>query len=179
MAILLQILGGLISLVLLAEGLKRLGIDVGWLNPLSFWHRWRWRQKVQTPALYRLQHPVDVVGAMAAALLQATGLVSEQQKAGLVEILQRHLSLTADEASKLWISSAHLLRQRPLEASEVHTVFAPCADKFSDYHVQTLRQVLAEVVALAPPANAAQQALMNAVEAFFQKRADAKKPWAG
>ena len=39
MGFLMQLLGLLTALIFVAEGLKRLGIDVGWLNPLTFFRR--------------------------------------------------------------------------------------------------------------------------------------------
>ena len=52
MGIVLQILGLVITFTMAMEALRRFGIDVGWLNPLTFFHRRAWRKKVSTSPLY-------------------------------------------------------------------------------------------------------------------------------
>ena len=68
MGFLMQLLGLLTALIFVAEGLKRLGIDVGWLNPLTFFRHHAWQKKVSLSPLYALEHPVDVAGVLALAV---------------------------------------------------------------------------------------------------------------
>ena len=53
------------------------------------------------------------------------------------------------------------------------------ADKFTDYHVQTLRSVMQGAAQIVPPASAEQQRLLEAVDAYFAKKRAAARPWAG
>lgn len=177
MGVLLQILGLVISFAMAMEALRRVGIDVGWLNPLSFFHRRAWRKKVSVPPLYALEHPVDVVAVLALALVQSSGAVSSEQKAGVQALLQQHLALGPEDAASLWIASAHLLRDRCLGANELPAVLERSAPRFTDYHVQTLKQILHSACQIEAPANAAQQQLIAAVDAYFAKRQAASQPW--
>ena len=74
-------------------------------------------------------------------------------------------------------ASAHLLRNRALALSELPEVLARSADKFTDYHVQTLKTVMRSAALIEPPINAAQQQLIDAVDAYFAKKNAAKGPW--
>jgi hypothetical protein len=177
--VILQILGLVIAFGMAMEALRRFGIDVGWLNPFSFIHRQRWRRKVSTPPLYALTHPVDVVAVMALATVQTTGAISTQQKAGVQDLLCKQLQMNAGDATNLWLSSSHLLRNRALELSEVPSVLAPSADKFTDYHVQTLQSVMRDAAMIEPPINPAQQQLIDTVDAFFERKKAATGAWAG
>lgn len=177
MGVVLQILGLVITFTMAMEALRRFGIDVGWLNPLTFFHRRAWRKKVSTPPLYALDHPVDVVAVLALATVQTTGAITVEQKAGVQALLRDHLALSDSDAGNLWVASAHLLRNRPLDVSELPAVLAQSADKFTDYHLQTLKVVMRSAALIEPPINPAQQQLMDAVDAYFAKKQAASGPW--
>ncbi len=177
MGVVLQILGLVITFTMAMEALRRFGIDVGWLNPLTFFRRRAWKKKVTTPPLYTLEHPVDVVAVLALATVQATGSVSAQQKAGVQALLAEHLGLAESDASALCIASGHMLRNRPLAVSELPAVLGPSADKFTDYHLQTLQTVMRAAAQIEPPQNAAQRELLEAVDSYFAKRKAAQGPW--
>ena len=172
-----QILGLVITFTMAMEALRRFGIDVGWLNPLTFFHRRAWRKKVITPPLYALDHPVDVVAVLALATVQTTGAITVEQKAGVQALLRDQLAPGDADATNLWVASAHLLRNRPLDVSEVPAVLARSADKFTDYHVQTLKAVMRSAALIEPPVNPAQQQLIDAVDACFAKKQAASGPW--
>jgi hypothetical protein len=179
MGVVLQILGLIITFTMAMEALRRFGIDVGWLNPLSFFRRRAWAKKVTTPPLYALEHPVDVVAVMALAMVQATGAVTVEQKVGVLALLRQHLGLSESDAENLWVASSHMLRNRALAPSEVPAVIERSAEKFTDYHMQTLRAVMLGAAQIVPPASAPQTQLLEAVDAFFAKRQAAARPWAG
>ena len=179
MGVVLEILGLIITFTMAMEALRRFGIDVGWLNPLAFFRRRAWAKKVQTPPLYALEHPVDVVAVMALAMVQATGAVTVEQKEGVLALLRQHLGLDDADAGNLWVASSHMLRNRPLAPGEVPAVLERSADKFTDYHVQTLRSVMEGAAQIVPPASAEQQRLLEAVDAYFATKRAAARPWAG
>ncbi len=177
MGLLIELLGLLLAVALALGALKRNGVDIGWLNPFTFFHRLRWKQKSRIPPLYALDHPIDVVGVMALAAVQTSGIVTSKQKEGVLALLCQHLSMDEAEANKLWILSSHLLRHRALDALEVPAVLEKSADKFSDYHQQTLMNIVKAAVAIEPPQNAAQSELLAALEAFFSKAKAAPAAW--
>lgn len=176
MGLLMQIIGLLMGLIFVAEGLKRLGIDVGWLNPLTFFRRRAWRKKITQPPLYALEHPVDVVGVLALAVAQAgqaqpggAAPLHEDVASSAQALLRQHLGLDDKAAQDLWLASAHLLRAHPLTPREVPAVLARSAARFTSYHQDTLRAVLHAVAQAQPPVTAGQQALLDAVAAFFAR----------
>ncbi len=177
MGILIELLGLVVAVALALGALKRNGVDIGWLNPFTFFHRLRWKQKSAIPPLYALDHPIDVVAVLALAAVQTSGLVTSKQKEGVLALLCQHLSMDAAEANKLWILSSHLLRHRALDAREVPAVLERSADKFSDYHQKTLMSVVRAAIAIEPPENTAQSELVAAIEAFFNKRKAAPAAW--
>lgn len=177
MGIVLEILGLIITFTMAMEALRRFGIDVGWLNPLTFFRRRAWRKKVTTPPLYTLEHPVDVVAVLALATVQTSGSITVQQKTGVQALLQEKLSLSESDAGSLWLASAHMLRNRSLAVSELPAVLQRSAGKFTDYHVQTLQAMMRAAALIEPPINAAQQELMDAVDAYFAKKKASSGPW--
>lgn len=177
MGVILQVLGLVITFTMAMEALRRFGIDVGWLNPLTFFRRRAWKKKVSVPPLYALNHPVDVVAVLALATVQTTGTITAEQKSGVQALLREHLGLSEADAANLWLASAHLLRNRPLAVSELPDLLARSADKFTDYHVQTLKTIMRSASLMDSSANTAQQQLLTAVDAYFTKRNAAKEPW--
>lgn len=178
MGVILQVLGLIITFTMAMEALRRFGIDVGWLNPLTFFRRRAWRKKVTTPPLYALEHPVDVVAVLALATVQTTGAISSQQKAGVQALFRQHLNMGEADAANIWLASSHMLRNRPLELSELPAVLSGSAARFTDYHLQTLKSVMRAAASIEPPINAAQQQLMDAVDTFFTQKKAASGPWA-
>lgn len=177
MGLLIELLGLLLAVAVALGALKRNGVDIGWLNPLTFFHRMRWKQKSSIPPLYALDHPIDVVGVLTLAAVQTSGVVTSKQKEGVLALLCQQLSMDEAEANKLWILSSHLLRHRALEAREVPAVLEKSADKFSDYHQTTLMSIIRAAVAIEPPQNAAQTELLAAIEAFFNQTKAAPAAW--
>jgi hypothetical protein len=177
MGVIAQVLGLIVSYVLAMEALRRFGIDLGWLNPLTFFRRRSWRNKITTPPLYTLEHPVDVVAVMALATVQTTGAISTQQKTGVQQILRDRLELNETDATHLWLASSHMLRNRPLELSEVPAVLKPSAGKFTAYHIDTLKAVMHAAALIEPPVNAAQQRLIDAVDTFFTQTKTSPRSW--
>lgn len=177
MGVIAQVLGLVVSYVLAMEALRRFGIDLGWLNPLTFFRRRSWRNKVTTPPLYTLAHPVDVVAVLALATVQTTGAISTQQKAGVQQLLREKLGLNETDATNLWLASSHMLRNRALELSEVAVVLNPSAEKFTAYHIETLQATMRAAALIEPPPNAAQQQLIDAVGAFFTQTQTSPRSW--
>jgi hypothetical protein len=178
MGVILQLLGLIVTFTMAMEGLRRLGLDVGWLNPLTFFRRRAWRKKMTTPPLYLLDYPVDVVAVLALAIVQLTGPVTTQQKAGLRELLSQHLRLSEEDATNLLISSAHLLRNRPLDVRELPALLERSASKFTEYHVQTLRLILESATQIEPPGTNTQTQFMGAVDTYFNQLKSKTGPWA-
>ena len=177
MGVILGILGFIVTFTMAMEALKRLGLDVGWLNPLTFFRRRAWKNKVKMPPLYALDHPIDVVSVLALATVQTSGAITAEQKNGVLALLQEHLSLSEADASSLWVASGHWLRQAPLEPKEVPSIMARSADKFSPYHEQTLLKIMHAAAMIDPPINAQQQQLIDAVSAYFTKKNAAPQTW--
>ena len=76
------------------------------------------------------------------------------------------------DAQDLWLASAHLLRAHPLATPEVPAVLQKSSGKFTAYHRQTLLALMQDVAARTAggQANVNQQALIEAVERFFQQQ---------
>ena len=58
MGLLIEMLGLVLAVAVALGALKRNGVDIGWLNPFTFFHRMRWKKKSCTPPLYALDHPI-------------------------------------------------------------------------------------------------------------------------
>jgi hypothetical protein len=177
MGIILEIVGIITALLFAVAALKRSGFDVGWLNPFTFFHRMAWKNKVSVSPLYCMDHPVDVAATVGMAIVHSTGVMTNEQKQGLIALYGKHLNASADEADKLWIASSHLLGKRPVEAGEVADIFARSANKFSSYHVQTLMALMSDALALDRSSNANQARLIETVRQYFAKRTPDPKSW--
>jgi hypothetical protein len=177
MGIILEIIGIGITLMFGLAALKRAGIDIGWLNPFTFFHRMAWKKKVSVPPLYNLQHPVDVAAVLGMAVVKSTGEITSDQKQGLLNLYSKHLNANPSEANDLWIASSHLMRRSPVEASEISDILSRSAEKFSTFHIQTLFALMTEAKLLDKSTNSNQSALIEAAQTFFAKRNPDAKSW--
>ena len=177
MGIILELLGLAVTGAFAYAALKRAGVDLGWLNPFTFMHRLKWKRKLAVPPLYCLEHPIDVAAVLGMAILQHTGVVTHEQKQGLIALFGKHLKADGKDADHLWIASSHLLKGRPIEPGEVPGIFSRTADKFSTFHAESLLALMADAAALEPSRNARQQALIEAVRQFLLKQRPDPNSW--
>jgi hypothetical protein len=177
MGIILEIVGIGITLMFGLAALKRAGIDIGWLNPFTFFHRMAWKKKVSVPPLYNLEHPVDVAAVLGMSIVKSTGEITSDQKQGLINLYRKHLNASLTEANDLWIASSHLMRRSPVDASEISDILSRSAEKFSAFHIQTLFSLMTDAKSLDKSANSNQTALIEATQAFFAKRNPDAKSW--
>jgi hypothetical protein len=177
MGIILEILGICVTLVLGLSALKRAGVDIGWLNPFTFFHRLAWKKKVSVPPLYNLEHPVDVAAVLGMAIVKSTGEVTSHQKQGLINLYSKHLNANPTEANDLWIASSHLMLRSLVDAGEIPDILSRSAEKFSNFHIESLFALMADARALDKSTHANQASLIEAVKAFFAKRHPDAKSW--
>jgi hypothetical protein len=177
MGIILELLGIAATLMFGYAALKRAGVDIGWLNPFTFFHRLAWKKQLQVPALHSLEHPVDVAAAFGLAMIQHAGMPTAEQKQGLLSLYARHLKSDARESESLWIASSHLLRRSPIDPEEVPSMFGRSASKFSPYHVEALIALMSEAALLDDTRSPQQQALIDAVRSFFAKHRPDPGSW--
>ena len=115
---------------------------------------------------------MDVAGVLALAVAECAGPQTEERRAATQVLLAQRLGMQEKDAQDLWLASAHLLCAHPLATPEVPAVLQKSSGKFTAYHRQTLLALMQDVAARTAggQANVNQQALIEAVERFFQQQ---------
>jgi len=157
--------------------LRNSGFQFSSLNPFLALRRWRWSQDYGAKPLYKLDRPMDVAGVLLVAAAKADGLMSAEQKRALLSLFAQHFEISASEASQLFASSLHLLRDELSVVEQVPRILERSADRFEPNQVTELLAMMRKIAIMDGSINAEQQQLLDATERYFASRNAPQQKW--
>lgn len=161
----MHILLGLITAVAtLLFALNRFGVDIHSLNPFHWHRRNQWRRQMATKPIHTLTKPIEAAAVLIVGIVQTEGLVSREQKAGILKIFMTELKQDETSASDMFGSAAFLTKSVADLAAEVPHILAPNKAYFSEEQAQSLVDILTRVAAMDSAISTAQQNTIRAVE---------------
>jgi uncharacterized tellurite resistance protein B-like protein len=158
------ILGLITALASLLWALNRLGVDVHALNPFHWHRRNKWKRQLATKPIHALTRPIEAAAVLIVGIVQTEGLVSREQKAGIIDIFKTELKQDETAAADMFGSAAFLTKNVVDLAAEVPSILAPNKAHFSEEQARSLVQMLTRVAAMDSAISSAQQNAIRAVE---------------
>ena len=80
MHIILAVLGAVVTILILINRIQQSGLDLGWLNPFSWFRRRKYRVNHDLNAAFKLESPLETVSLLMLAVAKADGDISKEQK---------------------------------------------------------------------------------------------------
>jgi hypothetical protein len=145
MHILLDILGTVVTILVLLKRLADAGIDLGGLNPFLWNRRRKWRGEYTENPIYRLESPMDATALLMAAVAKASGDITRDHKQMILSLFGSEFHLSKRDAASLLVASTHMLSAGEEASRNVAKVLAPSVGQFTASHrVANVDEALSE-----------------------------------
>ena len=131
MHIVLAILGSIVTILILLNRLKGLGIDFGWLNPFT-WHRRRqWKLKVNKNPIYTMDTPMEAVAGLLYTAAKCSGDITQEHKKIILKIFTEEFEMKESDATELLSSTSFLVKDEDDIINNLKSFLALSIEKFS------------------------------------------------
>jgi len=166
--IIIGFLTALAGLVWALNSLQRSGIDLGWLNPVSWNRRRKWHNKFSQVPLYNLKNSMEVAAVIILGILKQEGEITREQKRYALDVFKNTFSLSDDESVALYGGSTFLLKDVHTDIDElIPNIIEPCQDDFQPSQIESLLVLAKEASELEGPATEAQKRTITAITDKF------------
>ncbi len=102
MHIILGVLGIVVTILILLNRLSESGIDIGWLNPFSWYRRRKYRQQHDLNPIFKLESPLDIAALYLVGVAKADGDITVSQKIPLTFIRRVTEAVPVFAEGKKW-----------------------------------------------------------------------------
>lgn len=177
MHVVIGVLTAVAGLIWALVALQRAGVSIGSLDPFAWYRRMQWRKKYADKPLYCLTDPADVAAVLLLATAKCEGEVSAEQKQALLKTFESEFSLSDNEAADLLVACAHLLRNEVYVLDSLERVLERSKDRFTATQVASLATLMRRIAELDGPANEEQCKLIDAMQHYFEERAQPQGAW--
>ncbi|MEZ5543569.1 MAG: TerB family tellurite resistance protein [Pseudomonadota bacterium] len=177
MHIVLAILSSVAGLIWALVALQRSGFNPDSINPLLWLRRSRWRRQYNTPALYRLDDPMDVAAVLLLGTAKCEGEISSGQKHALRTLFEQEFKLDGNAASDLMLASAHLIRDEIYLVDKLDRILEASSSRFTPEQATALLAMMTRIGTLESALNAEQRKLITATERYFERCFASRQGW--
>jgi len=161
--IILGLLGAAVTILVVLYRLADAGIDLGGLNPFLWRRRRTWRQQFEANPIFSLEEPKDLAAVLAVGVAKIDGDLSAEEKRALLGEFEATFALSANAASDLLASSAHLLGDARVLQTQLGDLLAKCRDLFSPEQVDSLLAMLERIASVDGAPTQRQRTLVDGV----------------
>ena len=141
----LAVLGVIVTILILLNRLADSGIDIGWLNPFSFFRRRAWKKQLVGNPLFTLTDPLDVAVVLATSVAKIDGEISKEEKVALISLFQTEFKRSEKEASELLIFGIHLFNDGSDAISKPEKIMNKSLKNFNEEQAQSVINLLHEI----------------------------------
>lgn len=173
------ILGLLTSLVTIFFLLDRLGVDIGGLNPFHWARRRAWAKKYQGDPIYSVEKPVDVAACLMIGVARLSGDLTVEQKQLILTIFEEKFSLSAQEASELFVAASHLLGSPQLLDTQMRQLADRRKGLFSAEQAGSLIEMIEQTAAPGLQRSDSQEEVLAHIRTALVEPEKADGEWTG
>ena len=177
MHILIGLLTAIAGILWVLFRLQNSGVNLNSFNPFYWQRRRKWQQKLGTKPIHGLEDPMDAAAILAISMAMLEGELTREQKQHLIELFSSEFGIAIKEASEIYISLSHLLRNEPNIISEVRYILRPTADLFSKSRRDSLLSMLYSVARTEGEPTDMQQEFLIEVEQVFTTDSNTDSDW--
>ena len=174
MHVVLGVLGIVVTILVLLNRLQEGGIDIGWLNPFSWYRRRKFRKHHDLNPAFKLDSPMDVAALYMVAVAKIDGEMSKEQKEKILSLFNSEFHLTMKEATDLLRSSVHLLGHTSDVYDKPHKVIERCLDKVTKDQAASICSLIDEVANVEGEPTAQQRKLVTEIKNACPREAAGK-----
>ncbi len=161
MHIILAALGSIITILILLNRISQTGLDLGWLNPLTWGRRRAWKKLYHANPAYSLTSPMEVIALLMYAAAKSEGEISSNQKLFILKKFQSVFHLDEEQATQLLSSSTFLLKETEIQDLNIKQVLTGSKDNFNSEQAQSGLELIRQVANLEESENAFQKKIIQ------------------
>jgi uncharacterized tellurite resistance protein B-like protein len=177
MHIIMGVLGSVITILILANQLSRMGIDVGWLNPFAWSRRRKWQKQYHADPAFSMDRPMEAVAGLLYVMAKCSGEITREQKECLLEIFETEFRLGERQATELLSSSSFLLKDEDKVIENLKSFLKPSLARFDDEKRASTLDLLQKVADCEGTRTSKQEEFLNRVAPFFQPTVETQRKW--
>lgn len=172
MHIILGLLGTIVTILVLLNRLQETGLDIGWLNPFSWYRRRKFKKEYHLSAAYTLDNPMDVAALFIVGVAKSDGEISKEQKSRILDLFATELKLSGSQSQELLGASVHIFGRGDEVYDFPDRVLHRSKEDFSPEQVSSVVYMMNEVARVEGQPSDKQLKLIKAFENSFQKAID-------
>ncbi|MGH1541453.1 MAG: hypothetical protein ACRBHB_13580 [Arenicella sp.] len=146
MHIVLAVLGAVVTILILVRRLSDAGIDIGWLNPFSWYRRNQWKKKVSANPAFLLDSPMEAVAGLMYVAAKCSGDITREHKELLLQLFESEFEIDKNNAVELLASSSFLIKDEDDVAGNISKFLKPSIEKFSTDQLKMTTELVARVI---------------------------------
>jgi hypothetical protein len=171
MHIILGLLGTIVTILVLTNRLKGLGIDFGWLNPISWAHRRKWRKKYHADPAFSIESPLEAAAGLLYVAAKATGEMTQQERSFLLTSFEKDFNLSSQEAYDLLSSCAFIIKDVEKVMKQLPLFLQPSSALFSQGKKKSTLTLLNKLAEFAvPPCEQQKQFILSVSKQFIPNK---------
>jgi uncharacterized tellurite resistance protein B-like protein len=138
------------------------------LNPFLWKRRRHWKTKYHSNPLYNIMKPLEAAGLLILGVARSEGELSSEHKQAVLELFKNDFNMDAEQASSMFISSSHFLKDAFPLADKVGKILEHSSKDFDNNQKQSLLKLMEQIAAFESQPNEEQRKLIQAVSKYFK-----------
>jgi uncharacterized tellurite resistance protein B-like protein len=171
------ILGSVVTILILANQLSRMGIDIGWLNPFAWARRKKWQKQYHADPAFSLDHPMEAVAGLLYVMAKCSGEITREQKECILDLFQIEFHLSEDKARELLSSSSFLLKDEDIIVENLKGFLKPSLAKFDHEKRASTLVMLHKIADCEGNRTRKQEEFLSKLMPIFQETAEPQRKW--
>ncbi|MEE9423676.1 MAG: TerB family tellurite resistance protein [Methylococcales bacterium] len=138
------------------------------LNPFLWKRRRHWKTKYHSNPLYNITKPLESAGLLILGVARSEGELSSEHKQAVLELFKNEFHLDAEQASSMFVSSSHFLKDAFPLADKVGKILEHSSKEFDNNQKQSLLKLMEQIAEFESQPNEEQRKLIQAVSKYFK-----------
>ena len=177
MHIVLELLGSVITILILVNVLSRNGIDLGRLNPFAWRRRHQWQKKYHADPAFSLEKPMEAVAGLLYVMAKCSGEITREQKQCILDLFRSEFKLDDNRARELLSSSSFLLKDEDKVLHNLKEYLKPSLARFDDEKRASTLEMMQKVGDCEGGMTAKQRDLMDKAVPLFMPTPEPQRKW--
>lgn len=174
------ILGGLglvVTILVLLNRLSQAGIDVGWLDPVKWSRRRKWKQQYHANPLYDIKDPMKSTAGLMYTMAKCSGDISREEKEFILSIFKDVFKLSDREATDLLSTCSFYIKDENTVKDNLAKFIRPSINNFADEQKKSAFSLIEKVAFSEGSPNEKQLEFLNQIKEIFKPEKETFKKW--
>jgi len=176
MHVILGALGALVTILILLKRLSDAGVDLGWLDPIKWQRRRKWKQQYNEDPVFSIDDPMKATAGLMYTMVKCSGDISREEKSFLLSVFSNDFQLTDAESTDLLSTCSFYIKDENLVKNQLKKFISPSLNNFSDSQKKSAVTLITKVASCEGKPNDKQSEFLFEIIDIFQPK-QIKSKW--